>query len=266
MVDADAAGVMFTANPANGRRDEAGRQRGVGAGRGRGGRLVDTDDLVVDARPARGARAAGPPTRPCRPFADRAAPRRCRYRRTVAARRCSTTPPRSSWPRWALRIQEHFGAPAGHRVGACADGRSRSCRPGRSPRCPRPRPTRRPTGPCPTQVLYVRASIVEQLPDPLTPAVRRAGRRVGHPVAAGADAASSSAAAWCATTTSGCRRSTATPTTATAAPAWRRLTRAPPGRSGAAAPGPPRRPTAGGSGPTRLRRDDRGRRRTSPRR
>ena len=42
MVEAEAAGVMFTANPANGRRDEIGDRRGMGPGRVGGRRLGRT--------------------------------------------------------------------------------------------------------------------------------------------------------------------------------------------------------------------------------
>ena len=61
MVDADAAGVLFTANPTNGRRDEI----VIGAAWGLGEAVVerrgDTDDLVWTRRP--GASERGRPTR-----------------------------------------------------------------------------------------------------------------------------------------------------------------------------------------------------------
>jgi rifampicin phosphotransferase len=47
MVDADAAGVLFTANPTNGRRDETVIGAAWGLGESVVGGLVDTDDLVV---------------------------------------------------------------------------------------------------------------------------------------------------------------------------------------------------------------------------
>ena len=45
--DADAAGVMFTANPTNGRRDEVVISAAWGLGEAVVGGLVSTDDLVV---------------------------------------------------------------------------------------------------------------------------------------------------------------------------------------------------------------------------
>ena len=48
MVDADAAGVMFTANPTNGRRDEVVIAAAWGLGEAVVGGTVTTDDLVVE--------------------------------------------------------------------------------------------------------------------------------------------------------------------------------------------------------------------------
>ena len=64
MVDADAAGVLFTANPTNGRRDEAVIGAAWGLGESVVGGLVDTDDLVVHAATA-GCCPGRPPTRRC---------------------------------------------------------------------------------------------------------------------------------------------------------------------------------------------------------
>lgn len=50
MVDATAAGVMFTANPANGRRDEVVISAAWGLGESVVGGTVSTDDVVVDRR------------------------------------------------------------------------------------------------------------------------------------------------------------------------------------------------------------------------
>ena len=50
MVEADAAGVMFTANPANGRRDELVISAAWGLGEAVVSGQVNTDDLVLDKR------------------------------------------------------------------------------------------------------------------------------------------------------------------------------------------------------------------------
>ena len=74
MVEADAAGVMFTANPANGRRQETVDQRGVGPGRGRRRR-------AGGHRRARGRTPDGPVL--SRPTADKAVHDRLRRRGTA---------------------------------------------------------------------------------------------------------------------------------------------------------------------------------------
>ena len=63
MVDADAAGVMFTANPANGRRDEVVISAAWGLGEAVVSGAVTTDDLVVDKESGRGALPRESPTR-----------------------------------------------------------------------------------------------------------------------------------------------------------------------------------------------------------
>ena len=57
MVEADAAGVMFTANPTNGRRDELVLSAAWGLGESVVGGTVTTDDLVVEKAGLRVARA-----------------------------------------------------------------------------------------------------------------------------------------------------------------------------------------------------------------
>ena len=111
MVDADAAGVLFTANPTNGRRDEAVIAAAWGLGESVVGGLVDTDDLVVRhgdgqvlsrqtadkavhdrATPSTAPRSGRcPPTRRTRPVLDDAAAVE------LAA--------------LGARIEAHFGAP-----------------------------------------------------------------------------------------------------------------------------------------------------------
>ena len=62
MVEAEAAGVMFTANPANGRRDQIVISAAWGLGESVVGGTVTTDDVVVEAGTGRCCRA-GPLTR-----------------------------------------------------------------------------------------------------------------------------------------------------------------------------------------------------------
>ena len=85
---------------------------------------------------------------------------------------------------YGTRIENHFGAPQDIEW-ARTNGRFwiLQARPITAlPEVEAPMPTDW-TVPEPT-AMYVRASIVEQLPDPLSPALRRHDRRRGHPLAA----------------------------------------------------------------------------------
>ena len=225
MVDAEAAGVMFTANPANGRRDEMVITAAWGLGEAVVSGAVNTDDLVVDKATGSVLIAGTPRTRRCMTvYAER------RHRRSAGAggRRRAAGARRRRGGRAGRARRPDRGAlrrAAGHRVGARRDGAF--CIVQSRPITALPEPTgrrRRPTGRCPTRTaFYVRASIVEQLPDPLTPlfadlidgSVTRSLQALF--------ARAAGPATWCATATSGCPRSTATPTTATAAAAMARL-------------------------------------------
>ena len=90
--------------------------------------------------------------------------------RAPHAGRCSTTRPRPSWPRSAPGSRRTT-APRRTSSGRAPDGRLlRGAGPADHRAARADRPTRRPTGRCPTRTaFYFRASIVEQLPDPLTP-------------------------------------------------------------------------------------------------
>ncbi|MBK7820721.1 MAG: phosphoenolpyruvate synthase [Tessaracoccus sp.] len=166
LIDADAAGVLFTANPANGRRHEAVINAAWGLGEAVVGGEVTPDELVVD-----GDRVL------TRTVADKAV-------HTVRDARGTHAEPLTDERRMASvldddhavalvalgrDVERHFGAPQDIEW-ARADGvfwltQSR-------PITALPAPT----GPIPTtwpvaraDGMYMRASIVEQLPDPLSP-------------------------------------------------------------------------------------------------
>jgi rifampicin phosphotransferase len=168
MVDAEAAGVLFTANPANGRRDEAVIAAAWGLGESVVGGTVNTDDLVVRKRDGQvlarttadkavltgyaehgTAERPVPPARRTQPVLDDAAA--------------------GELAELGARIEAHFGAPQDIEW-ARADGRFFVVQARPITALPEP------TGPTPTDwtvpdptAFYARASIVEQLPDPLTP-------------------------------------------------------------------------------------------------
>ncbi|GAY12658.1 PEP/pyruvate-binding domain-containing protein [Pseudonocardia sp. N23] len=165
MVVADAAGVMFTANPTTGRRDETAVSAAWGLGESVVSGAVTTDDVVV----SRGAVTA-------RTTADKAVMTVPTGEDTVerpvagADRRRAVLTDAEAVALAALgaRIQDHYGAPQDIEWARAADGfaivQAR-------PVTALPEPETAP----PTDWtvakggLYARASIVEQLPDPLTP-------------------------------------------------------------------------------------------------
>ncbi len=146
LVDADAAGVMFTANPVNGRRDETVFSAAWGLGEAVVASAVDTDQVVV-----RGGRVHH------RTTADKAVltvrtPTGTQEQPVPADRR--RRPVLDDNPVLALaglgdRIAR---TSAPHRTSSGPEPTTScsSSRPGRSPPCRRPRPTRRPPGPCPS--------------------------------------------------------------------------------------------------------------------
>ena len=168
MVEAQAAGVMFTANPANGRRDEVVISAAWGLGEAVVSGAVDTDNLVV-------RKPAGPLL--SRHTADKA------VMTSYAASGTEELPVpdgRRSEPvlddhaamelaGLGATIEAHFGAPQDIEWARTADGFA----------VLQARPITalpEPEGPVPTDwsvsrsnAMYVRASIVEQLPDPLSP-------------------------------------------------------------------------------------------------
>jgi phosphohistidine swiveling domain-containing protein len=168
MVEADAAGVMFTANPTNGRRDQTVVSAAWGLGESVVSGTVTTDDVVVDA---------GTGSVVSRQTADKdvmtvTAGNGTREQPVAAARRRAPVlddHAAAELARYGQRVEEHFGAPqdiewarAGGRF-FLLQSRPITALPEPSADTPETWPVPYPKG------LYFRASIVEQLPDPLSP-------------------------------------------------------------------------------------------------
>jgi rifampicin phosphotransferase len=168
MVNAEAAGVMFTANPSNGRRDEVVISAAWGLGESVVSGSVNTDNIVV--RKPDGTVVSSE-------IADKAvmtvpAERRTQEQPVPAEQRQQPVLSDSAAAELAgygTRIEDHYGAPQDIEW-ALANGQFfiLQARPITAlPETESPIPTDWPV-PDPT-AMYVRASIVEQLPDPLTP-------------------------------------------------------------------------------------------------
>jgi rifampicin phosphotransferase len=168
MVEADAAGVMFTANPTNGRRDEVVLSAAWGLGESVVGGTVTPDDLVVEKA---GLRVAA------RTTADKA------VMTVYAGERTAEIPVPDDRRRepvlddkaaavlaeLGVRIEQHYGAPQDVEW-ARADGEFFvvQARPITALPEPEAAPPTEWAVPDP-KAFYFRASIVEQLPDPLSP-------------------------------------------------------------------------------------------------
>ena len=168
MVDAELAGVMFTANPSNGRRDETVISAAWGLGESVVSGSVNTDNIVV--RTPDGAILSSE-------TADKTVMTVYAEQRTQELpvpidqrnRQVLSESEAAELAEYGTRIENHFGAPQDIEW-ARADGRFwiLQARPITVlPAVEAPTPTDW-TVPEPT-AMYVRASIVEQLPDPLSP-------------------------------------------------------------------------------------------------
>ncbi|MEV7999397.1 PEP/pyruvate-binding domain-containing protein [Pseudarthrobacter oxydans] len=168
MVEADAAGVMFTANPANGRREQTVISAAWGLGESVVSGTVTSDDVVVDA---------GTGSVLSRRTADKDvmtvyAENGTREQPVAAARRREPVLDDREAAELAghgRRAAAHFGAPqdiewarAGGRF-FILQSRPITALPEPTADTPEAWPVPYPNG------LYFRASIVEQLPDPLSP-------------------------------------------------------------------------------------------------
>ncbi len=167
MVDADAAGVLFTANPTNGRRDESVVSAAWGLGESVVSGSVTTDDVVVDRAGRVRSRAT----------ADKAVMTvtlvsGTEERPVPASRRTAAVLDDAAAVELAAlgtRIEAHFGAPQDIEwARAGSEFWIVQSRPITALPEPEAEPPTDWTVPDPT-AMYVRASIVEQLPDPLTP-------------------------------------------------------------------------------------------------
>ncbi len=168
MVEADAAGVMFTANPTNGRRDEVVLSAAWGLGESVVGGTVTSDDLVVEKADLRVA---------ARTTADKAVMTVYAEERTaevpVAAerRRVPVLDDKAAaeLAELGMRVEQHYGAPQDVEW-ARAGGEFFvvQARPITALPEPEAAPPTEWAVPDP-RAFYFRASIVEQLPDPLSP-------------------------------------------------------------------------------------------------
>lgn len=180
MVEAEAAGVMFTANPANGRREQIVIGAAWGLGESVVSGTVTTDDVVVDAGTERvlSRRTADKETMTV--YADRgtagqgtAGGGQGTIEQPVpAARRNQPVlddEAAAALARYGTRIADHFGVPQDiewARAGGeffILQSRPITALPEPAADIPDTWPVPYPKG------LYFRASIVEQLPDPLSP-------------------------------------------------------------------------------------------------
>ena len=168
MVEAQAAGVMFTANPANGRRDQMVISAAWGLGESVVSGTVTTDDLVVEAATGRVL---------SRQTADKAVmtvpvENGTREQPVAEVRRRAPVlddAAAAELARYGQRITDHFGAPQDIEW-ARADGRFFLLQSRPITALPEPAADIPQTWPVPyPKGLYFRASIVEQLPDPLSP-------------------------------------------------------------------------------------------------
>ena len=168
LVDADAAGVMFTANPSNGRRDEVVLAAAWGLGESIVSGSVDTDEVVLSARDGavvsrRTAEKTVMTVRTRAGTEERAVPADRRRAPVLSDAEAVDL------MRLGVEIAEHFGCPqdiewarAGGEL-VVVQSRPVTALP-------------EPSGPVPNEwpvpdprSFYFRASIVEQLPDPLSP-------------------------------------------------------------------------------------------------
>ncbi|MBT2568658.1 phosphoenolpyruvate synthase [Arthrobacter sp. ISL-85] len=168
MVEAEAAGVMFTANPANGRRDQTVISAAWGLGEAVVSGAVTTDDLTVDSSTGKVlSRQTADKELMTVPTENGTAEEKV----AEARRRAPVLDDAAAaeLAAYGQRIADHFGAPQDIEW-AHADGRFFLLQSRPITALPEPAadvPTEWPV-PYP-KGLYFRASIVEQMPEPLSP-------------------------------------------------------------------------------------------------
>ncbi|MET3921237.1 PEP/pyruvate-binding domain-containing protein [Arthrobacter sp. UYEF20] len=168
MVEAEAAGVMFTANPANGRRDQIVISAAWGLGESVVSGTVGTDDVVVEAGTGRVLSRRTADKEVMTVYADHGTREQpvpdARRRQSVLDDRSA-----AALASYGTRIADHFGAPQDIEWARAGDEffmlQSRPITALPEPAADTPDTW---TVPYP-KGLYFRASIVEQLPEPLSP-------------------------------------------------------------------------------------------------
>jgi pyruvate,water dikinase len=168
MADADAAGVMFTANATTGARDEVVIAAAWGLGEAVVGGGVTTDDLVVEKATGR-VRSRATADKAVMTVATGAGTEERPVPDDRRSRPVLDDAEAAALAALGVRIEEWFGAPQDVEWARSPDGfvivQSRPITALPEPAAPAPTDW---SVPDPTS-FYVRASIVEQLPDPLTP-------------------------------------------------------------------------------------------------
>ncbi|MBP1232166.1 pyruvate,water dikinase [Arthrobacter sp. PvP102] len=168
MVAADAAGVMFTANPASGRRDQIVLAAAWGLGESVVSGAVSTDDVVVEAATGKVVSRRTADKAVMTAYADRGTreepvPESRRHQPVLDDAAAATL------AGYGTRIARHFGSPQDiewARAGGeffILQSRPITALPEPAGETPRDWSVPYPKG------MYFRASIVEQLPDPLSP-------------------------------------------------------------------------------------------------
>ena len=168
MVDAEAAGVMFTANPANGRRDQTVISAAWGLGESVVSGSVTTDDVVVEAGTGFVLSRRTADKEVMTVYAERGTLEQPvpagRRRQPVLDDRAA-----AELAGYGTRIADHFGTPQDIEW-ARAGGEFFILQSRPITALPEPAADIPDTWPVPYRHgLYFRASIVEQLPDPLSP-------------------------------------------------------------------------------------------------
>ncbi|HET7270677.1 MAG TPA: PEP/pyruvate-binding domain-containing protein [Rubrobacter sp.] len=168
MVQADAAGVMFTANPANGRRNEATISAAWGLGESVVGGTVTPDSLVVEKKSGRVLSRETSDKQVMTVYSESGTEERpvpeARRRQAVLDDGAA-----AELARYGKRIEDHYGIPQDIEW-ALAGGEFFvvQARPITALPEPMADPPTNWSVPDP-KGFYVRASIVEQMPDPLSP-------------------------------------------------------------------------------------------------
>jgi pyruvate,water dikinase len=169
MVPAESSGVLFTANPANGRRDQVVVSAAWGLGESVVGGLVSTDDHVVDKATGRLVSRRVADQAEMTVYSDGAGTEQRAVPVDLGGKAVLDDAAVAELTRLGVRIEEHFGVPQDVEW-ARAEGRFHIVQ--SRPITALPEPTADvPTDWTPPDPdgWYFRASIVEQMPDPLTP-------------------------------------------------------------------------------------------------